>query len=139
VGNYRKTQLKEDEKGPNCYGCGKSGHLKNECLELRKTRGKSNSSEKSKGKRALIMWEDEETSFTRSDSENEVVTLCFMGEKEKPPVVSDSPEVSDSNSDFNPSYDELKNILIEMHGDAMNAFKNIGPQILVPKKELFSN
>jgi len=37
-------------------------------------------------------------------------------------------EVSGSDSDSNPSYDELKNALIEMHGDAMNAFKKIGSQ-----------
>lgn len=32
-------------------------------------------------------------------------------------------EVSDSDSDFNPSYNELKNVFIEMHGDVPNAFK----------------
>ena len=37
-------------------------------------------------------------------------------------------EVSDSYSDSNPSYDELQNALIEMHGDAMNAFKKIDSQ-----------
>jgi hypothetical protein len=35
-------------------------------------------------------------------------------------------EVSNQKSKLNPSYDELQNILIEMHGDAMNAFKTIG-------------
>jgi len=56
-----------------------------ECPELLKTRGKSNPSEKSKGRRAYIVWEDDETSSTRSDSDNdEVAHLCFMGQKKKP-------------------------------------------------------
>jgi len=59
------------------------------------------SSDKSRGKRAYISWEDEETSSTRSDSENdEVAQLCLMGQKKKPL------EVSDSDSYFNPSYNE---------------------------------
>ena len=76
--NSRKTQLKRE--GVKKYGCGKSGHLKSECPELIKTRGKSKSSDKSKGRRAYIAWEDEDTSSTRSDSENDDVDdLCFMG------------------------------------------------------------
>jgi len=37
-------------------------------------------------------------------------------------------EVSDLDSDFNPYYNELQNFLIEMHGDAMNAFKKTSSQ-----------
>jgi len=37
-------------------------------------------------------------------------------------------EVSDSDSDLNPSYNKLQNVLIEMHGDDINAFKKIGSQ-----------
>ena len=40
--NSRKTQIKgavsKNEKGPNYYGCGKVGHLKNECPNLIKIR-----------------------------------------------------------------------------------------------------
>jgi len=75
LGNSRKTKIQEDVKGPNCYGCGKFGNLKSECSELLKTRGKSNSSDKSKGRRAYIAWKDEETSSTRSDSKNDEVSL----------------------------------------------------------------
>jgi len=45
-----------------------------------------------------------------------------MGQKKKPL------EVSDSDFDFNHSYNELQNVLVEMHGDVMNAFKKIGSQ-----------
>jgi peptidoglycan hydrolase CwlO-like protein len=42
--------------------------------------------------------------------------------------IKKSIEVSDRKSKLNPSYDELQNVLVEMHGDAMNAFKTIGTQ-----------
>jgi len=45
-----------------------------------------------------------------------------MGQRKK------SIEVSDRKSKHNPSYDELQNVLVEVHGDAMNAFKTIGTQ-----------
>jgi hypothetical protein len=40
-------------------------------------------------------------------------------------------EVSDSDYDFNPSYNELQNVLIEIYGDAMNTSKKIGTQKIV--------
>jgi len=116
-----KRQTSKEEKGPSCFGCDKFGHLKSECPDLIKLKGKVSSSDKSRGKRAYIAWEDDETSSTRSDSENdEVAQLCFMGQKKKPL------EVSDSDSNFNHSYNELQNAIVEMHGDAMKAFKTIG-------------
>jgi hypothetical protein len=90
---------------------------------LIKSKGKASSSDKSKGRRAYIAWEDDEVSSTKRDSENyEIAQLCFMQQRKK------SIEVSDRNSKFNPSYDELQNVLVEMHEDAMNAFKTIGTQ-----------
>jgi hypothetical protein len=90
---------------------------------LIKSKGKASSSDKSKGRRAYIAWEDDEVSSTKRDSENyEIAQLCFMRQRKK------SIEVSDRNSKFNPSYDELQNVLVEMHEDAMNAFKTIGTQ-----------
>jgi len=66
------------------------------------------------------------SSSTRSVFENdEVANLCFMVQQRQKNKLL---KVSDSNSDFNPSYNELQNVLIEMHGDAMNAFKKIGSQ-----------
>ena len=123
----RRSQTKgensKEENGLSCFGCGKIGHLRSECPNLIKSKGKASSSDKSKGKRAYIAWEDNEVSSTISDSENdEISQLCFMGQRKK------SIEVSDRNSKFNPSYDELQNVLVEMHGDAMNAFKTIGAQ-----------
>jgi len=45
-----------------------------------------------------------------------------MGQRKK------SIEVSNQNSQTNPSYSELQNVLVEMYEDAMNAFKTIRTQ-----------
>jgi len=37
-----------------CFGCGKTGHYKDECLKLTKGKGKSNSNRSSRGRRAYI-------------------------------------------------------------------------------------
>jgi len=115
--NSRRSQTKgENSKGEiglSCFGCGKVGHLRSECPDLIK----------SKGGRAYIAWEEDEKSSTKSDSENdEIAQLCFMGQRKK------SIEVSDRNSKPKPSYDELQNFLVEMHGNTMNAYKTIGNQ-----------
>jgi hypothetical protein len=60
-------------------------------------------------------------SSTRSDSNNdEVANLWFMGQQRQKNKLL---EVSDLDSDNNPSYNELQNVVIEMHGDVMNAYK----------------
>jgi len=118
-----KGEISKDENDLSCVGCGKVGHLRSQCPDLIKPKGKASSSDKSRGRRAYIAWEDDEVSSTKSDSENdEISQLCFMGQRKK------SIEVSNPRSKINPSYDELQNVLVEMHGDAMNAFKTIGTQ-----------
>ena len=118
-----KRRKCKDENGRSCFGCGKVGHLRSECPDLVKSKGKAISSDKSKGRRSYIAWEKDEESSTKNDFENdEIAQLCFMGQRKN------SIEVSDRNSKFKPSYDELHNVLVEMHGDAMNAFKTIGTQ-----------
>jgi len=59
--NSRRSQTKgengKDENGPSCFGCGKVDHLRSECPDLIKSKGKASSSDKSKGRRAYIPWE----------------------------------------------------------------------------------
>jgi len=118
-----KGETSKDENGLSFFGCDKVGHLRSECPDLIKSKGKASSSDKSKGRKAHIAWEEDEVSSTKSDSESDETShLCFMGQRKN------SIEVSNPHSKLNPSYDELPNILVEMDGDSMKAFKTIGTQ-----------
>jgi hypothetical protein len=118
--NLKRSQAKgesnQDDNTLSCYGCGKVGNLRNECPDPNNSKGRASSSDKSKRGRAYITLEDEDPSSTKSDSKNDEIShLCFMGQKKN------SIEVSNSNSNSKPSYDELQNILIEMHEATMKA------------------
>lgn len=73
----KRTQIKgensKEENGPSCFGCGKVCHLKSECPELIKFKGRARSSYKSKGRSSYIAWEDDEASSTKSDLENDEI------------------------------------------------------------------
>jgi len=75
--------------GPSCFGCGKVGHLRSECAELIKSKGKGSSYDKSKGRRVYIAWKEDEQSPTKINSESdEIAQLCFMGQRKKSIEVS---------------------------------------------------
>jgi len=118
--NFRKTLLKgkeseKEEKIVSCFGCGKVGHYKNEYPELTKGKGKSNSNRSSRGRRAYIAWEDDDTTFMTSNSENdEVANLCLMGNTKK--KKKNEITYSDPDFEFKPSYEELQQEIEEMHG-----------------------
>ena len=98
-----------------CFGCGKPGHIKVDCQNNQnKEKSASKKSERGKGKRAYISWEENEVSST-SDSSNgsEEANMCFM--------VNDEGSVSDSVSDFSTdseSYDKLFIAFKETHDEA---------------------
>jgi hypothetical protein len=109
----------KEEKVLNCYECGNVCHLRNECPELDKPKGKSNSFEKSRGRRSYIAWEDDDTSFAPNDSQSdEVVHLCFIGHKKNRNELT----YFDTGSKFNSSYEELQQALVDMHGDACDEY-----------------
>ena len=123
----------ENEDVPNCYGCGKSGHLKNECLELTKASRKSNFNLNGnrKGRKVYISWEDNNNSSTQSEPDNgEIANLCLMGHKHHEVIRSDS------ESESNPSYEELQQAIVDMHDDAIKAFeKSIAQKKVILKLE----
>jgi hypothetical protein len=49
-----KREQTKEENVPSCFGCSKVGHLKSECPELIKSKGRERSSDKSKGRSTYI-------------------------------------------------------------------------------------
>jgi len=112
---FRKASRKgresdNDEKVVSRYGCEKIGHYKNECPKLAKERGRSGAIRSSKGRRAYIVWEEDEVTSHISDTENkDEDDRFFMGQTKKAKnEVIFSVSDSDSYSDFKPTYKDLK-------------------------------
>jgi len=123
--NFRKASFKvkeskKYEKVVYCYGYRKIGHYKSECPKLAKVKGKSNSSWRLRWRGAYISWEDDDMTFILTEFENdEVAHLCFMGHMKK------QNEVIYSDSESNPSFEELQQDLVDMYGDAMKDFEKL--------------
>jgi len=60
-----------------CFGCGKTGHIKTDCLDNQaKDKSVSKRVKRSKGRRAYISWEENEVSSTSSSSIEDEETIC---------------------------------------------------------------
>ncbi|XP_068498204.1 MAR-binding filament-like protein 1 [Phaseolus vulgaris] len=98
-----------------CFGYGKLGHIKVDCPNNQnKEKTANKKSERGKGIRAYISWEENDVSSTSDSSTgSEKANLCFM--------VNDEGSVSDSVSDFSTdseSYDKLLIAFKETHDEA---------------------
>ncbi|XP_068476793.1 uncharacterized protein [Phaseolus vulgaris] len=98
-----------------CFGCGKPGHIKVDCPNNQnKEKSASKKSERGKGKRAYISWEENDVSSTSDSSTgSEEANLCFM--------VNDEGSASDSVSDYSTdseNYDQLLIAFKETHDEA---------------------
>ena len=133
--NLRKASMKgresdNDEKVVSGYGCGKVGYYKNECSEFAKERRRSGFNQNSRGRKAYIVWEEDEVTSNTSDTENkDEDNRCFMGQMKKAKnevIFSDSD--SDSYSNCKPTYKDLQDSIKEMHVDSLNAFDKIMAQ-----------
>ena len=105
--------LKKDKKGKTkqdeviCFECKELGHVRPECLRLKK-----NFKKKASKKKALMAtWEDldkEQESAESQEKEEIVANLCFMADivsKEETEVLDSKPELS--HNDLMKAYDEL--------------------------------
>lgn len=84
VGNFKGGRKKSKTNTVTCYECGKDGHIKPECPEL-KNGQKADSKypqdkRRSKQRKAYIAWEnnDDDTSSDVDQSVEEESNLCFM-------------------------------------------------------------
>jgi len=79
----KKTDL--NSTNLTCFGCGKQGHIKDECPNLNnkdKTVEKKKFSKSSKGKRAYIAWDENDSTTSCSSKEEDEINLCLMGKEE---------------------------------------------------------
>nr|KYP56813.1 hypothetical protein KK1_003061 [Cajanus cajan] len=98
----------------NSFECGKSGHMKAECLNLLKKQQEEKKSKKNgKGKRAYIAWEDNDSSTTSEESECEENNLCLMAGTAQDTIVSDS------DLESNLDYDQLQEAFIQIDEEAV--------------------
>ncbi|KAK2987823.1 hypothetical protein RJ640_013173, partial [Escallonia rubra] len=71
-----------------CYECGRTGHIKKYCPQLRNKTASSNSRDfkekKFKSRKALLTWDDSDESDKEGSEDEDVAQLCFMANDDDP-------------------------------------------------------
>jgi hypothetical protein len=130
--NFRgkpKFRRSNDSEPPNnkvtCFGCGKPGHYKGECPEIKEKEYKPN---KSRNKKAYVAWGN--SSESSSDSESDVhAKLCLIATHHSDDEVSN---FSETENDENMSYTELHDTCLEL----FNELQKVTKQLSDKKKDI---
>ncbi|KAK8585731.1 hypothetical protein V6N13_050703 [Hibiscus sabdariffa] len=121
--DFKNKSKEEDKDQLICYECKKSGHIRTECLQLkRKSFGK-----KKKLKAQIATWSDEGSS---DEEEQEVANLCLMSLENDLKVTSNSSHCDLTYNELLEEYDELQ----EVYDELVEKYKG---SILKNKKIIF--
>jgi len=93
-----------------CFECGERGHIKSECPTLLK-KNKFNINKDKRQQKLYVAWDDNETSSFSESEDDEYANLTLMASHHS----DDEQEVSDSELNFKPSYEELQNAFNELY------------------------
>ncbi|KAK2988867.1 hypothetical protein RJ640_024048 [Escallonia rubra] len=76
------------ENSDACYECGRTGHIKKYCPQLRNKTANSNSRDfkekKFKSRKTLLTWDDSDESDKEGSEDEDVAQLCFMASDDDP-------------------------------------------------------
>ncbi|KAL2347698.1 hypothetical protein Fmac_001698 [Flemingia macrophylla] len=120
--NFSRKNFKKNENSSTkftCYECGKFGHIKSECPNLKKCFNsdqkrpdqEDKKKDRFKKKRAYIAWDDNDCS-TSSESEEEQTNPCLMIRQNSDDEVSNN--LDSSTCDYN----ELHDVFCELYKEA---------------------
>ncbi|KAK2973032.1 hypothetical protein RJ640_000021 [Escallonia rubra] len=97
-----------------CYECGRTGHIKKYCPQLKNKTASSNSRDfkekKFKSRKALQTWDDSDESDKEVSEDDDVVQLCFMANDDNSKVISENHynEPKSAFLELSENYDKLK-------------------------------
>ncbi|KAK2966348.1 hypothetical protein RJ640_028507 [Escallonia rubra] len=97
-----------------CYECGRTGHIKKYCPQLRNKTASSNSRDfkekKLKSRKALLTWDDSDESDKEGSEDEDVAQLCFITNDDDPKVTPEKHfnELKSAFLELNKNYEKLK-------------------------------
>ncbi|KAK2980809.1 hypothetical protein RJ640_020461 [Escallonia rubra] len=102
------------ENSDACYECGRTGHIKKYCPQLRNKTANSNSQDfkekKFKSRKALLTWDDSDESDKEGSEDEDVAQLCFMANDDDPKVTPEKHfnELESAFLELSKNYEKLK-------------------------------
>ncbi|KAK2965308.1 hypothetical protein RJ640_004177, partial [Escallonia rubra] len=104
------------ENSDACYECGRTGHIKKYCPQLRNKTANSNSNsrdlkeKKFKSRKALLTWDDSDKSDKEESEDEDVAQLCFMANDDDLKVTPEKHlnELQSAFLELSKNYEKLK-------------------------------